>query len=68
MSHRTALSGFAALALLATPVFALADSGQPCPCTHECATHRQSKAKQKDGETTAQFISAETQQAIWTSP
>lgn len=69
MFHRTVLSRVAALALLAAPALALADSGQPCPCAQGCATHSQAKKSDRsDAQPAPQGISAEAQQAIWTAP
>jgi hypothetical protein len=72
MSRKSVLSRLAALALVAAPIFAFGDSGQPCPkCTHPCASTSESKkaeAKPTPQSTSAQSTSAEEQQRIWTSP
>jgi hypothetical protein len=67
MSRNRVLSRLAALALVAAPVFALGDSGQPCPkCTHPCAST--SESKKAEAKPTPQSTSTEEQQRIWTSP
>ena len=66
--RQSLLSGFAALALLGTPVFALADSPQPCHCAQGCAKQAPKTAERKQAQAAPQSISAEALQAIWTSP
>ena len=67
MSRNRALSRLAALALVVAPVFALGDSGQPCPsCKPPCVGS--SESKKAEPKPAPPSTSAEEQQRIWTSP
>lgn len=70
MPRHTLIPRVAALALLAAPAFALADSGQPCPCSQPCASQsNDTRVERKDATPSPQPTSESEQQLrIWTLP